>query len=99
MVDRSIDSGVQHGSLLLEFTEAVLGEDDERLERARRAVRQTLGDEKLVDAAGAVASFNAVVKIADGTGLQVDAFRKESADAVRAELKLPFGPKSGQESP
>ena len=54
--------------------------------------RAKAGDEKLVDAAGAVASFNAVVKVADGTGLTVDEFRKDSADQLREELKLGFGP-------
>ena len=77
-----------HGALLIEFTEAVLGEDGDRLQRARHAVRSGLGDAVLIDAAGAVASFNAVVKVADGTGIVVDDFRKASADEIRATLRL-----------
>ena len=86
------ESGVPNGALLLEFTDAVLGEDDTHLEQVRSRLRSRLGDEQLVDAAGAVASFNAVVKVADGTGLTVDDFRRELADQLREELKLGFGP-------
>ena len=92
MLGGAADSGVPDGALLLEFTDAVLGEDDTHLEQVRSRLRSRLGDEQLVDAAGAVASFNAVVKVADGTGLTVDDFRRELADQLREELKLGFGP-------
>lgn len=91
-MDGTTDSGVPDGALLVAFTDAVLGADDAHLAEVRARLREHLGDEKFVDAAGAVASFNAVVKVADGTGLTVDAFRKESADKLRDELKLEFGP-------
>ena len=80
------------GALLLEFTDAVLSSDDAHLAQVRSRLRSRLGDDQLVDAAGAVASFNAVVKVADGTGLTVDEFRRELADQLREELKLGFGP-------
>ena len=86
------ESGVPDGALLLEFTDAVLGGDDAHLAQVRSRLRSRLGDEQLVDAAGAVASFNAVVKVADGTGLTVDEFRRKFADQLREELKLGFGP-------
>ena len=91
-MDGASESGVPDGALLVEFTDAVLGADEAHLAEVRSRLRALLGDEKLVDAAGAVASFNAVVKVADGTGLTVDEFRKDSADQLRDELKLGFGP-------
>ncbi len=93
ILDSGADSGVPHGALLMEFVEAVIGGDEERLVRVRQAVLDTLGAAALVDAAGAVASFNAVVKVADGTGLEVDAPRRETATAIRQELGLSFGPR------
>ena len=90
VVDAAVPSGVPHGQLLSDFTEAVLGDDDHRLSRVRRALVETLGAEALVDAAGAVASFNAVVKVADGTGIVVDDFRKDLANGIRDELRLNF---------
>lgn|GEM_PF-4988182 len=92
MLDGAADSGVPDGAILVQFTEAVLGADDLLLEQVRGRLRASLGDAKLVDAAGAVASFNAVVKVADGTGLTVDDFRRDLADKLRDELKLGFGP-------
>jgi hypothetical protein len=92
VLDGGAESGVADGSLLIEFTDAVLGSDDALLDKVRSRLRTRLGDEQLVDAAGAVASFNAVVKVADGTGLTVDDFRKDLADKLRDELKLEFGP-------
>lgn len=91
VVDGSVPSGVPHGQLLSDFTEAVLGDDDDRLSRVRDALANTLGTEALVDAAGAVASFNAVVKVADGSGIVVDDFRKDLANGIRDELRLDFG--------
>jgi AhpD family alkylhydroperoxidase len=64
IVDGAIDSGVPQGELLKEFVEAALGNDVERLRHARDAVGATLGPDALVDTAGAVAFFNAVVKVA-----------------------------------
>jgi hypothetical protein len=92
VIDSTADSGVPHGRTLIAFVEAVLGSDEARLERARAAVLAAVGPAGLVDAAGAVASFNAVVKVADGSGLQVDDSRQETAARIRAELRLGFGP-------
>jgi hypothetical protein len=93
VIDSAADSGVPNGAMLIEFVEAVVGDDDARLDRARLAIYETLGAAALVDASGAVASFNAVVKVADGSGIQVDDSRQETAAKMRNELKLEFGPR------
>jgi hypothetical protein len=93
VIDSAADSGVPNGAMLIEFVEAVIGDDDARLDRARLAIHDTLGAAALVDAAGAVSSFNAVVKVADGSGIQVDDSRQETAAKMRSELKLEFGPR------
>ena len=93
MIDSAAESGVPHGKLLVEFVAAVVGDDDARLARARQAICETLGPAALVDACGAVASFNAVVKVADGAGIQVDDSRQETAAKIRNELRLDFGPR------
>ena len=71
-----------HGDLLGEFAEAVLGEDDDRLTRSRDHLLATLGPEVLVDAAGAVASFNAVVKVADGSGIVIEDHKIAAAEQM-----------------
>jgi hypothetical protein len=92
IVDGSLDSGVAHGELLGEFVEAALGEEDERLQRARAAVLAALGPEGLVDTAGAVASFNAVVKVADGSGVVVEDFKLELIRQLPTRLTQKLGP-------
>lgn len=77
MIDGSVESGVPHAALFSEFVEALSEGDTERLARVRNAIGETLGPEAVVDTAGATASFNAVVKVADGSGVQVEEFKVE----------------------
>ena len=80
--------GVPHGAFLVDFAEAVLGDDEERLSRARTALRETLGNAALVDAAAVVAFFNAIDRIADATGIPLDPERVPQTADFRATLGL-----------
>lgn len=82
------DTGVPHGALLVEFGEAMLGADEPRRQSAREALHAALGPEALVDAAAVVASFNAVVKLADASGIPLEDFKAEATADLRAELGL-----------
>jgi len=52
------------------------------------AVYRALGAAALVDAAAIVASFNAVVKIADGTGIPLEEAKAAATADLRAALGL-----------
>ena len=67
------DRGVAHGARLLAFTDAVMGADDGALARARRALRAVLSGEAFVDTCAVVGAFNVVDRIADATGIPLDA--------------------------
>ncbi len=82
------DGGIPHGRLLIEFAESVIGDDDARLTTARGRLLQTLGAAALVDAAGVVATFDAIDRVADATGTPVDEARLESAAEIRGELGI-----------
>ena len=82
------DSGIPQGGLLVEFAEAVLGSDDQHLARVRLKLTETLGTDALVDAAAVVANFNAIDRIADATGIPIDAERVELTADLRAELGI-----------
>ena len=86
MIDGSVESGVPCAALFSEFVEAVLGNDKERLARARNAIGEALGPEAVVDTAGAAASFNAVVKVADGSGVQVEDYKVDLIKALPKKL-------------
>ena len=65
------DVGVPGGRELLAYTGAV--ERDGDVGRARRALVDTSGDDAAQDAAAIIAIFNGLGRVADGTGIQLDA--------------------------
>lgn len=73
--------GIANGAMLVRFADAVLGSDAAELAAARTAIADTLGGAALADTAGVVSLFNAIVRVADSTGVPVEAERAvESAD-------------------
>ncbi len=82
------DGGIPHGGLLIEFAEAAIEGDDARLSTARQQVLKTMGPEALVDAAGIVATFNAIDRVADATGTPIDEERIETTAEMRAQLGI-----------
>ena len=80
--------GVPQGTLLVEFGEAMLRGDGKRRALAREALYAAMGAGALVDAAAIVASFNAVVKLADGSGIPLEGFKAEATVGLREELGL-----------
>ncbi len=82
VTDRSVDPLVPGGSVLLDFVDAILGE--ESADAARDAVIDSLGGEALVDAAGVVANFEMMNRIADGTGMPVGGGSLARSEELRA---------------
>ena len=82
------DAGVPHGGLLVAFAEAVLGDDKEALARTRAALAAALGPAGLVDAAGIVGLFNAIDRVADATGIPLEANKAAASADFRAPLGL-----------
>ena len=82
------DGGVPHGRRLLDFAEAVIGGTAAALDRARAGLIAAVEIEGFVDAAGVVASFNSVVRIADATGIPLEPFKRDQTADLRAELGI-----------
>ncbi len=82
------DGGVPHGDLLVAFAEAVVGEDDSALARARNVLTAALGPSGLVDAAGVVGLFNAIYRVADATGIPLEPEKATASADFRARLVL-----------
>ncbi len=59
------DGNIPHGALLVQFAEAVLGDDDARLAAIQSEICSTMGDAALIDAAAIAATFNAIDRVAD----------------------------------
>ena len=82
------DSGIPHAALLVEFAESVLDPDESRLERARKAVVDTLGEAALVDAAAVAGNFNAIDRVADSTGIPLEDEKAVMTEDFRSTLGI-----------
>ena len=80
------DSHVPHSAELLRFVDAVLAGEAAELSAARQAVLAAVGPAAFVDVCATVASFNAVVKIADGCGITLEDAKAERTHELREEL-------------
>jgi hypothetical protein len=79
---------VAYGRLLVTFAEAVLGEDDGALRRARDALMEALGPPGLVDAAGVVGLFNAIDRVGDAAGIPLEPEKAAASADFRTALDL-----------
>jgi hypothetical protein len=82
------DGNIPHGALLVSFAEAVLGNDDQRLAIVRAGILAEMGGAALVDAAAIVATFNAIDRVADATGIPIEDGKAASTADFRAELGI-----------
>lgn len=90
------DVGVPHGAELLAFTNAVqVGTPDPAATRA--ALARAVGPDGLREAAATVAVFNGLVRVADGTGIQLDGgvFAVSAVDRARLGIDRFAGSANG----
>ena len=80
------DAGVAHGAALLALTEAVMRGAAATVER--QDLRGVLSAEGLVDVAAVIGAFNTVDRIADATGIALDAAMDLMSKALRQQLDL-----------
>ncbi len=83
-----VQSGVPFQDELLAFAEVALGDDDEAITGVSEAVREKMGDAAVVDAAGVIANFQRMVRIADGAGIPLDTPVAVVTSTIRSELGL-----------
>jgi hypothetical protein len=81
-------SGVSHADVLVAFAEASVGEDDAALAQARERLLAALGPAALVDAAAVTSHFERVVRVADATGIPLDAPVAALTVDVRRDLGI-----------
>ncbi len=86
--DENIGSAVDGAKDLIEFTDAVLGDDDALLVKRRHQVISAVGPKGFVDAACVVGNFERMVRIADGAGLPLDNAIKAFSEDIREDLGI-----------
>jgi len=82
------DGGIPDGALLARFAEAAIGDSDENLAAIRSELIDTLGEAALVDASAIVATFNAIDRVADSTGIPIDDARLAPTADLRQQLGI-----------
>lgn len=89
VTDRSAaaGSGIPHAEALVTFAEAVVGGDELQVATARQVLLDAVGPEALVDAAAVAANFERMDRIADATGIPLDA----PMDLLTADLRSELG--------
>ncbi len=74
--------------MLVAFADAALGAEAETLDQARIALVGALGAEAMVDAAAVIGGFDGITKIADATGIPLEAPKAEQTADLRGVLQL-----------
>ena len=82
------DGGVPAGSELAAFAEALVAADPGQLAAAISTLRQAVGDAGWVDAAGVAATFNAIDRVADATGIPLEPAKVDLSADLRAAIGL-----------
>jgi len=88
VVDSTHTSGVAQGELLCKFVDIALRGSTMELIKIRQELRSTLGDAAYVDTCATVASFNSVVKIADGSGIPLEEVKESVTMDIRESLGI-----------
>ncbi len=65
------DAGIPAGRQLLAFANAVEGQSND-IETARSELLAEVGTDGVLEAAGTIAIFNGLIRVADGTGIRLD---------------------------
>ena len=79
--------GIPHAARLMSFTDAVHAGDAATITAERTALQAEMGVAAAVDAAAVAALFNAIDRVADATGTQVE----DEKAAATADLRVAMG--------
>ena len=80
-------SGVVAEKALLAFVDAII-DDASRLDEARDAVVDRLGESAMMDAAAVIAGFDAITRVADGSGIPLEPEKAAATADWRCHLGI-----------
>lgn len=72
------DSGIPAGAALTAMATALLEGDDSALATARAGLTEAVGGQGFTDALAVAAIFNAIDRIADGAGIELDDWKEDA---------------------
>lgn len=83
-----VDVGVEDEDLLVAIAEAVFAGDPLELAQIRAEALSRIGAEKLIDAIGIASGFNGITKVANATGIPLDARTEEVTGDMRQQTGI-----------
>ena len=86
--EAAVESAIPGAEALVAVANAPPGADEAAITKARDRVREELGTEALVDAAGVIGNFERMVRIADGIGIPLDTVVNVGTESIRQELGI-----------
>ncbi len=87
-MDGTTSTGVRHARELMAFADAAIGTEEKSLSLARAALVRAVGPEATIDSAAVVAGFDGITRIADATGIPLEAPKAEQTADLRAILGI-----------
>ena len=87
-MDGTTSTGVRHAQKLIAFADAAIAMEEKPLALARTALIRELGPDAMIDAAAVVAGFDGITRIADATGIPLEAPKAEQTADLRAALGI-----------
>ena len=79
---------IENGGLFARFAEAAIAGTVTELAASRDVLFRALGNDAVIDAAGVVALFNAINRVADAIGIQFEGSKLERTADLREHLAL-----------
>jgi hypothetical protein len=79
---------LEYAQELMNFATAIASRDEEALAQSRRVLLDAAGWEVVVDAAAVAGNFQRMVRIADATGIPIDAKKLPLMNKAADELQL-----------
>ena len=87
-MDGMSDIGVDHALLLGKFAAAAVAFDHSALDASRQRLVAAIGEAGMIDAAAVIAGFNGICRVADATGIPLEAPKAEHTAGLRADLGI-----------
>ena len=87
-IDAAVDSGVEHGRELVEFTAAVANGDDKALLAARSTLVEKMDPGAVVSASLIAANFSMLDRIANAIGVSLDEMMLKGSEDIRESLGI-----------
>ncbi len=88
VTDDAADAGVPHSGLIRGLTEAAVHHDATALATLREAATVAMGEQQMVDTLTVAAAFNGITRVADATGIPLDANTQQMTASLRMETGI-----------